>query len=323
MDFRARMSWFLAVNLTDRYRGALFGLAVGSALGAAYQSRAPGSLEPPEEPNALEPGRWTGTASMAVCLAGSLLERRGFDPRDQMDRYLQWWRQSRAGSNGSAPEPEPALWGALSRYESTGDPFAGSDNPAKAGSSSLARLAPIPMYLIHDGARAKEIAAQMSRTTDATVDALDACRYMTGLIVGALRNESKEALLSDLYSPVYNYWLFQHVALSPAIDCIARGIYKQKQATELAASGSAADTLEAALWAFHKTSDFAAGALLAVRLAHNAETTAAVYGQLAGAYYGYANFPDGWREKVARRTEIEDLAIALMHETKQSIRHFT
>ena len=227
------------------------------------------------------------------------------------------------GSNGSAAEPEPGLWGAISRYESTGDPFAGSDETSKAGSSSLARLAPIPMYLIHDGARAKEIAAQMSRTTDSTVDAVDACRYMTGLIVGALRNESKEALLSDLYSPVYNYWLFQHVALSPAIDRIARGIYKQKQASELAASGSAADTLEAALWAFHKTSDFAAGALLAVRLAHNAETTAAVYGQLAGAYYGYSNFPGLWREKVARRTEIEDLAIALMHETKQGIRHFT
>ena len=111
--------------------------------------------------------------------------------------------------------------------------------------------------------------------------------------------------------------------MSPAIDRIARGIYKQKQASELAASGGAADTLEAALWAFHKTSDFAAGALLAVRLAHNAETTAAVYGQLAGAYYGYSNFPGLWREKVARRTEIEDLAIALMHETKQGIRHFT
>jgi len=114
---QARMSWLSTVNLTDRYRGALAGLAAGSALGAAYQSRAPGSPEPSEEPNALGPGHWTGTASMAVCLASSLLERRGFDPRDQMDRYLQWWRQSRTGSNGSAAEPEPGLWGALSRYE--------------------------------------------------------------------------------------------------------------------------------------------------------------------------------------------------------------
>ena len=77
------------------------------------------------------------------------------------------------------------------------------------------------------------------------------------------------------------------------------------------------------MWAFFKTDDFAAGALLVVSLGNNTGTTSAVYGQLAGAYYGYTAIPEPWREKIARRNEIEDLAVALLHETKQSIRHFT
>jgi ADP-ribosylglycohydrolase len=179
------------------------------------------------------------------------------------------------------------------------------------------------MYLIHDGARTKELAARMSRTTHAATEAVDACRYLAGLMTGALRGESKEALLADLFSPVYNYWLFQHVALCPTIDAVARGVYKHKSAADLPAGENAVDTLEAALWAFSKTDDFAAGALLAVRLGSDTVATAAVYGQLAGAYYGYTAIPEPWRGKIARRAEIEDLAVALLHETKQSIRHFT
>jgi ADP-ribosylglycohydrolase len=194
---------------------------------------------------------------------------------------------------------------------------------ATPGNGSLAWLAPIPMYLIHDGARAKEIAAEMSRTAHEETEAVDASRYLTGLMVGALRSESKEALLSDLYSPVYNYWLFQHVALCPAVDRVARGVYKDKQESELPATDKAPGTLEAALWAFHGTSDFEEGALRVVSLGGGSDSAAAVYGQLAGSYYGDANIPMRWREKVARRKEIEDLAITVMHETKQGIRHFT
>ena len=307
--------------------GTLVGLAVGDALGAPYESRTPGSFEPSREftgggVHGIEPGQWTDDTSMALCLATSLLECRGFNPGNQMGRYLQWLREGYLSSNGSAFGAGRTVLAALERYESSGDPYAGSSDPQTAGNGSLMRLAPVPMYLIHDGARAKEIAARMSRTTHAALEAVDACRYMTGLITGALRNESKEVLLSHLYSPVYNYWLFQHVALCPKIDAIARGVYKHKSASELPAGGYVVDTLEAALWAFFKTDDFAAGALLAVSLGNDTDTTAAVYGQLAGAYYGYTAIPEEWRGNIARRHEIEALAIALLHETKQGIRHF-
>ena len=64
-------------------------------------------------------------------------------------------------------------------------------------------------------------------------------------------------------------------------------------------------TLEAALWAFATTDDFASGALAAVNLGEDADTTGAVYGQIAGAYYGASGIPAEWVGRVAKREEIE------------------
>ena len=179
------------------------------------------------------------------------------------------------------------------------------------------------MYMFLDGSRAKELAAAMSRTTHAAEEAVDACRYLTGLMVGAFRGESKEALLSDHYSPVYHYWFFPQIKLARKVAAIAAGSYKRKQAEDLPASGYVIDTLEAALWCFWRTGSFREGALLAVSLGGDAGTTAAAYGQLAGAYYGVEAIPGEWRETVAQARVIEELAVSLLEATRQSIRHLS
>lgn len=311
----------------NRYVGALVGLAVGDALGAAIEGEAPGDFAPVEGmrgggPWRLEPGQWTDDTSMALCLAASIVERRGFDAKDQMNRYVRWRDEGYMSSKGSCFDIGHTVAESLHRYEATGEPYAGPTDNRTAGNGSLMRLAPVPMYLVHDARRAKELAGAMSKTTHGAAEAVDCCRYMAGLMVGALRVDSKERLLSDLYSPVYNYWLLQHFALTPRVDAIARGVYKTKNAAELPASGYVIDTMEAALWAFHRTDSFREGVLSAVNLGRDADTTGAVYGQLAGAYYGVEGIPAEWRAGIADRETIEDLAKKLMFETAQSIRHF-
>lgn len=81
------------MDIFDRYKGALFGLALGDALGAALEFKIPGSFEPLQDmvgggPFGLAPGQWTDDTSMALCLAESLIECQGFNPKDQMERYL-------------------------------------------------------------------------------------------------------------------------------------------------------------------------------------------------------------------------------------------
>ena len=314
-------------GIENRYLGSLVGLAVGDVLEAVIDSKVPRDVGPVENmrgggPWNLEPGQWTGNTSMALCLAASIVERHGFDAKDQMDRYLRWRDEGYMSSTGRCFDIRETVSQSLHSYETTGKPYAGPTTECTAGNGSLMRLAPVPMYMVHDARRAKELAGEMSRTTHGAREAVDCCRYMTGMMVGALRGEAKDRLLSDLYSPVYNYWVLQRSALTPRVDAIARGVYKSKQAEDLPASSYVIDTMEAVLWAFHRTDSFREGALLAVNLGCGEGTTGAVYGQLAGAYYGVAGIPSEWAESVAKRELIENLARKLMSESAQSIRHF-
>lgn len=114
--------------------------------------------------------------------------------------------------------------------------------------------------------------------------AVASCRYLGALIVGAVNGASKEELLSERYCPSPGYW--EEYPLVPEIDEVAMGSFKRRQPPEIRGSGYAVRSLEAALWAFYSSGSFKDGCLLAVNLGDDADTTGAVYGQLAGAYYG-------------------------------------
>ena len=164
------------------------------------------------------------------------------------------------------------------------------------------RLVPIPLAFANDPTEAIRLAGEMSRTTHAAPEPVDACRYYAGLVLGALRGERKERLLAPRYSPVSGVW--EGEALCPRIDAIAAGSFKVRQPPEIRGTGYVVDALEAALWAFWTTDTFEAGALAAVNLGDDADTTGAIYGQLAGAYYGLAGIPERWRSTIALQDRI-------------------
>ena len=58
------------------------------------------------------------------------------------------------------------------------------------------RLAPIPLFYMSNPIEAIEMSGMSSRTTHNHPLAVDACRYLGGLIHGALMGKSKEKLLS-------------------------------------------------------------------------------------------------------------------------------
>jgi ADP-ribosylglycohydrolase len=299
---------------TDRFQGCLLGLAAGGALGTTLEFKPPGSFQPIADmvgggPFRLEPGQWTDDTSMALCLAESLLESGGFNAADQMSRYVRWWREGQWSSTGRCFDIGNTVRGALSRFERTGEPLAGSTDPFAAGNGSIMRLAPVPMRYAANPAAAVRWSGESSRTTHGAREAVDACRFLGGFIAGALRGATKDELLSSHYSPVPDLW--EKEPLAPRIDDIARGSFRERGPPEIRGTGYVVESLEAALWAFHRGRDFREGALLAVNLGDDADTTGAVFGQLAGAYYGAGGIPENWRRLVARRTEIEELAARL------------
>jgi ADP-ribosylglycohydrolase len=299
------------MKLIQRYRGALLGLAVGDAVGTTLEFRSPGSFDPLTDlvgggPFRLQAGQWTDDTSMALCLAASLVERGESDPVDQLERYVRWYRDGYMSSTGRCFDIGNTVRNALHCFEETGKPYCGSTHPRSAGNGSIMRLAPLPLFFAADPEVAIVKAAESSRTTHGAATAIDGCRYLAAMLVGAVHGVSKEELLSPHYCPVPEYWA--HHPLVPEIDEIAAGSFKHRQPPEIRGSGYVVQSLEAALWAFHHGDSFREGCLLAVNLGDDADTTGAVYGQIAGAFYGEEGIPAAWRTKLALRETIESLA---------------
>src|SRR5256885_8367047 len=143
------------MSCPNKYHGCLLGLAVGDALGTTAEFQASGTFRTISDmvgggPFALKAGQWTDDTSMALCLGASLIEKNGFDPVDQMERYVRWWREGYMSSTGNCFDIGNTVRAALKRFEQTGEPFAGSTDKYAAGNGSLMRLAPVPMWFASD-----------------------------------------------------------------------------------------------------------------------------------------------------------------------------
>ncbi|MEM8557396.1 MAG: ADP-ribosylglycohydrolase family protein [Bacteroidota bacterium] len=291
----------------------MLGLAAGDALGTTLEFSPPGTFTPLTDlvgggPFGLKPGQWTDDTSMALCLAASLVAC-GFDPEDQMKRYVRWKREGYWSSTGECFDIGMTVSRALSNFERTGYPFCGPTHAMSAGNGSLMRLAPVPMFFAPHVKDAVEHSAEMSRTTHGAAEAVDACRYYAGLLVGALGGAAKAELLRPFYAPTPGFW--DDAPLAPKVAAVAAGSFLEKEPPQIRGTGYVVEAMEAALWAFATTDTFEAGALRAVNLGNDADTTGAIYGQLAGVHYGDAAIPAAWRERLALRGEIEHLAEAL------------
>jgi ADP-ribosyl-[dinitrogen reductase] hydrolase len=298
----------------DRYRGCLLGLAAGDALGTTLEFERPGSFAPLTDmvgggPFGLKPGEWTDDTTMALCLAESLVTKRAFDPVHQLETYVRWYRHGHLSVKGRCFDIGTATRGALDRFTRTREPYCGETHPYSAGNGSLMRLAPAPLTFANDPAEAIRLAGESSRTTHAAPECIDACRYFAGLLLAAISGLSKREILNNDYEPAVNCFLSQ--PLSAKVAEIAAGSFKVKEPPQIRGSGYVIHTLEAALWAFHTTDTFRDGALKVVNLGEDADTTGAVYGQIAGAYYGADGIPTEWREKLAMRELIEQRAAEL------------
>lgn len=283
--------------LADRFRGAMLGLAIGDAFGVTLEFQPRPVNEDHREmigkgPFGLKKGQWTDDTSMALCMAYSLLDKKMLDPSDHMQLYIKWWKQGLFSSTGQCFDIGNTVANALTKFEQTGVSFAGSTDERSAGNGSLMRLAPVILFYASSCHDAIPMAAESSKTTHGNIEAIDACRYFAGLLLGALYGDPKEKILGNMYAPEVGYW--ESDPLCPSISSIAQGSYKQKSRDQIKSTGYVIHTLEAVLWAFHNSDSFESGLIKAVNLGGDSDTIGAIYGQLAGAYYGELAIPINW-----------------------------
>ncbi len=292
------------MKTAERFRGALLGLACGDAVGTTVEFKQRGSFAPVTDmvgggPFQLKPGEWTDDTSMALCLAESLIECNGFDAADQMRRYVRWLDEGYWSSNGRCFDIGGTTHDALSRFKRTGNPFSGSTHTQSAGNGCIMRLAPVPMFFYPDRDAAIEMSGESSRTTHGAAECIEASRLFGAMLFKALDGASKEVTL--LGHGLGNF-------SSAGIQAIAQGEYREKSESEIFGIGYVVPSLEAALWCFHHTDNFKDAILRAANLGKDADTTAAICGQIAGAFYGESSIPESWRKKLTMHNEIRLLA---------------
>jgi ADP-ribosyl-[dinitrogen reductase] hydrolase len=295
-----------APTLLSRYQGCLLGLACGDAVGTTVEFNPRGTFEPVTDmvgggPFELLAGQWTDDTSMALCLAHSLLHCQGFNAADQMNRYVNWWQWGYMSATGDCFDIGMTVQQALQTYLTTGNPLAGSTLPSTAGNGSLMRLAPAVLYAHPDATAVAQLARASSATTHAAVEALECCELFAELLGLALSGAPHHAVTQACISR----------PTSPSVAALAAQTYRHKAAEHISGSGYCVESLEAALWCFAQSTSFEETVLRATNLGDDADTTAAIAGQLAGAFYGVDGIPAHWLERLCMKDEIARLATAL------------
>lgn len=289
----------------DRARGALVGLALGDALGTTLEFSGRDTRPPVTDiigggPFGLAAGEWTDDTSMALCLAESLLERGGLDVHDLMVRFLRWREEGHNSVTGACFDIGNATDAALRSFKKTGEPLSGSTDPRSAGNGSLMRLSPVAIRWWHDRSKATAAARLQSRTTHGAIQAVEACALFVALLTEAIAGAPKETVMRA------RGWTGDTV-----IADVAAGSWRAKGRVDISSSGYVVHTLEAALWCVGRSDSIEDALILAANLAGDADTVAAVTGQLAGAVWGISGAPAGWLGKLAWRYRLDALAAGL------------
>eukprot|EP00929_Paragymnodinium_shiwhaense_P053167 TRINITY_DN2661_c0_g1_i2.p1 TRINITY_DN2661_c0_g1~~TRINITY_DN2661_c0_g1_i2.p1 ORF type:complete len:1067 (-),score=243.48 TRINITY_DN2661_c0_g1_i2:239-3280(-) len=349
-----RRAAFLKLANKDTYckraMGCLMGMAVGDAVGAAFefvpisQQGArfdPKSLEYTGALNKFElkRGQWSDDTSMGLCIADSLLCRRSYDGSDIRVRFWNWWfrgynnafrfdgeRQQSVGLGGNIRQSlldvqsdQPSA-----RYE----PMA--EAREDAGNGSLMRLAPLPLYFHGDLRLVMRVCAESSFTTHPGQAAADACAFLGYLLALALTRPApprhkrgtkfvRGAAAGFLEVAVTSYMERPEVEHQPLlrrllhsdepVDSPERcwnwrdpqgpflletfanrgGSYNGHATSEDYMGSYCMDALAIALHCFYHTSSFMGAITKCVNLLGDADTTAAICGQLAGCFYGISD----------------------------------
>ena len=310
------------MKLIDKYKGCLLGLACGDAVGTTVEFQAPGTFPPVTDmvgkgPFRLKAGQWTDDMSMALCLAHSMIYKKGFDAVDQMNRYCNWYNHGYMSSTGECFDIGNTVAKALRKYEADGNPYAGSTQYNTAGNGSIMRLAPVPMFYYPSYEDVVHYSAESSKTTHGTDECLDACKLLGSILFNIFSSEEQANKQQDKSSVLFEHqfhdWKAEKIAL------IADGRYREELGTKVKGSGYVVESLDAAIWCFQTTDNYKDAILKATNLGDDADTTAAICGQIAGAYYGVQGIPESWLEKLTMKEEIEKLATEIFNSANNQI----
>lgn len=294
------------MQVKDRLLGSFIGLAIGDAVGTTVEFRARDTFEPVTDmvgkgPFNLPAGYFTDDTSMALCLAESLIEYPLLDRNDLLSRFSKWYREGVNSPTGRCFDIGTTTRSAIVNWEKAGSVL-NNTGPWDAGNGSIMRLAPAVIKYHDDRDRAIATAIMQGETTHGSVEACDSCDLLARVLLTAYVTDDKNAVLNV---DTQDGWADNVKNILKTLD-VSRD--------EVKSSGYVIHTLHAAMWCFKNTDNFRDAILLATNLGEDADTVAAVTGQIAGAFYGISGIPIMWLDKLYETGRFIELVDKLTNE---------
>lgn len=289
-----------AYNLDDirsRARAAFIGMGVGDALGAPAEYLTAGEIGAKYGVLKdivgggwlrLKPGQVTDDTAMALCIARALVATGGWSLKGIADNFAAWLRSKPVdvGDTCRRGIRNYMLKGTLET------PF----NEWDAGNGAVMRMLPVALSTLGDERMMAECVIAQARLTHNHPLSDAACVILGKLIHLALLGASKTRLRNELDGLLTEHENFRFHAY--------KGL----------ATGYVVDTMQTVFYHFFRGRDFEECLVDTVNQGGDADTTGAIIGSLAGAYYGMEGIPKRWLKKMDKglMAEIDHLSRKLV-----------
>jgi ADP-ribosylglycohydrolase len=301
---------------------ALLGALVGEALGVPVEGLGRDEFEPVVSmrgggTHQQPAGTYSSGGSMTLCTLESLLEKQDLDEADLGDRLLRFYfnrhwtaRHVPLGIGFTTREAIVRIREGKKAAE------AGLDDEDSNGNAPLTRLLPVALFARAKGLSPRETVALAHRAAKITHahPRAQLCSGFYALVVRSLmdgarpeaalafmREQAQELYASDPWNAEY-----RHVQ-----GLMERG-WRAVDRVDVHSDGYVVHTLEAALWCLLRGESYRECVLEAVNLGVDADSLGGIVGGLAAIAHGGVpggGVPEEWRRELARREEIEALAV--------------
>lgn len=291
-------------TLQNKFKGCLYGSIVGDALGAPYEFKNRGSYQASIKYGTggsfnLRKGEWTDDTSMSLCTIASITEKGKVDYEDLMEKWYKWYKDGYMSSRDVCYDIGMTTSRSLMLYKHTKELFSGPSHSRFSGNGGIMRFGPVAVYCYN---KSKTQQLKLGEDYSSLTHPSRICKYSARLLMKLLQAIFNNPKLSkiQIVKMVYNDDLTNEMK-----EIIVGALSKKEE--EISASGFVVNSLEAAIFAFLNSKSFIDGLHMIINMGEDTDTVGAIYGQIAGAYYGINGIDNYYIDNLYKKDMIRSM----------------
>lgn len=299
----------------NQYLGAIIGHAVGDAMGFPTEfSKREELLKNPviemiDSPDLGQPaGSWSDDTAMEIATIDSFIQKKYFDYKDIMDKWVKWISKSEYTPTGVAFDIGRTCLKAIKKYCNGTAPLqCGSTSINENGNGSLMRILPVALYAYLknlDDISIRKLTNEVSSLTHAHEVSRLGCYIYVQFIICLLKGYTKEEAYKHIQYLDYSAYDMHSLKLYKRI--LDEQIEVQRL-DQIKSTGYIVDTLESAMWIFMNAEHYKEAIIASTNIGGDTDTIGAIVGSMAGIYYGFDSIPSNWLEKLQRKDYLIEL----------------